>query len=102
MTYPDYPGRGSFSGSTYDHALDFERLSDQQRRVTEVMSDGKWWTLFDLAWASGTNGHSTPEASVSARIRDLRNVYGQTVERRRSGVNGLWEYRWNLNETSAA
>ena len=48
MTHPDYPGRDSFSGVTYDPTLDFERLSGQMRRVAEVMSDGGWWTLFDL------------------------------------------------------
>jgi hypothetical protein len=53
------------------------------------MLPGGWWTLPQLAAATGY-----PEASISARIRDLRKPKfgGHTVERRHVS-KGLWEYR---------
>jgi len=78
--------RPHFDGSTYQHARDYERLNAQCRRVAEQMADGNWHTLRELSTATGD-----PEASVSARIRDLRksgfHVEGEYVRR------GLWRYR---------
>ena len=73
-------------GDTYDHERDGQRLATLQARVTAAMSDGQWWTLRELA--TSTRGS---EASVSARLRDLRKL-GRTVERRHLG-RGLWAYR---------
>jgi hypothetical protein len=68
---------------------DAVRLSGQLLAVYDLMSDGAWWTLADLA---GRVNASTQ--SVSARIRDLRkecfgahDVRGEQVKR------GLWRYR---------
>lgn len=78
-----------FDGVTYDPALDEDRLSKLLGRVYEFMSDHQWHTLPELKSRCGGT-----EASVSARLRDLRkNRYGcHPVERRRV-IGGLWEYR---------
>lgn len=76
-------------GDTFDPVRDFERLADQHRRVWAVMRDGQWRTLAELAQATGS-----PEASVSARLRDFRKERfgGQRVDRRRR-TEGQFEYR---------
>lgn len=79
-------------GSTYDAKFDADRLGDQSRRVWELMRDGNWRTLREISVAV-----CSPEASVSARLRDLRKPRwgGWVVERRRRGEaeRGLFEYR---------
>jgi hypothetical protein len=81
----------TFDGATYDPALDRDRLTKQLGRVYEALSDGEWWTLYELAAFSDGS-----EAAISARIRDLRKPRhgGYTIHRRRHGLHvGLWEYR---------
>ncbi len=76
-------------GSTYDHQRDGRRLAGQHCRVLAFMRDGEWHTLSEIA------AHTKdPEASVSARLRDLRkprfgshNIEREYVER------GLFRYR---------
>jgi hypothetical protein len=69
-------------------AQDRPRLADQARRVLIRMSDHKWRTLAILSFEA-----EAPEASVSARLRDLRRL-GITVERKRDdNIRGLWWYR---------
>jgi len=79
-------------GATYDAELDRGRLNRQTRRVLELMLDGHWRTLAEIAASTGD-----PEASVSARLRDLRKEkFGAyTVKRRRRGdaARGTFEYR---------
>lgn len=76
------------AGSTFDPEIDGPRLGRQQRAVYGLMKDGIWRTLYLIACATGA-----PEASASARLRDLRRS-GLTVERRRiEGMPGVWEYR---------
>lgn len=81
-----------FDGKTYDPALDHNRLTKQLGRVFELMSDGKWRTLAQIALMTGS-----PEASVSARLRDLRKEKfgGYSVKRRRVGEapQGLFSYK---------
>lgn len=76
-------------GSTYNHARDGIRLHKQHNRVFSLMRDGKWRTLAEIAVHT-----RDPEASVSARLRDLRKPrFGaHTIERRRVS-DGLHEYR---------
>lgn len=78
-------------GATYTPALDRARLNAQTQRVFDVVIDGKWRTLAEIA----TITHD-PEASVSARLRDLRKQKfgGFVVHRRRRGIEerGLFEY----------
>lgn len=79
-------------GDTYTPALDRARLGAQAQRVLDVMRDERWRTLGELAAATGD-----PEASVSARLRDLRKpgFGGWLVDRRHRGdpSHGQYEYR---------
>lgn len=81
-----------FSGSTYDADADEARLRQQLARVRLVMSDAHWHTLGEIEHDTGD-----PQASISARLRDLRKdrFGGWTVERRIRGERhrGLHEYR---------
>lgn len=80
---------GPRSGETYVEKRDRKRLDTQSQDVFRFMSDGKWHTLAEISEATGH-----PEASVSARIRDLRkpSLGGFTVERE-FVRRGLWRYR---------
>lgn len=72
-------------------SVDGPRLSRQLIRVKEYMRDGEWRTLRELEDALGY-----PQASISARLRDLRKPrFGSLmVERRRRGEGrGTYEYR---------
>lgn len=80
-----------FDGKTYDPALDGDRLRRQLGRTWEALRDGEWRSLFELSVKT-----ADPEASISARIRDLRKEkFGSytVLRRRRDGRGGLWEYR---------
>ena len=76
-------------GETYDHQRDGKRLHSQRNRLLALMRDGEWRSLHAISTATGD-----PEASVSARLRDLRKVKfgGHNVERRYVAM-GQWEYR---------
>lgn len=78
-----------FDGETYERARDHDRLAAQLAQVRGLMLDGDWRTLAEISLSVGA-----PEASVSARLRDLRKKkFGEyTVERRYRGA-GLYEYR---------
>ena len=76
-----------FSGKTFEHDRDFERLGKQMRETIAYMISHDWVTLAEVGEAIGA-----PEASVSARLRDMRNKYGYEVERRYV-ANGLHQYR---------
>lgn len=84
-----------FDGDTFNQCLDGPRLTGQLYRVSSAVKDGRWRTLFEISSKTGD-----PEASVSARLRDLRKSRfgGFNVERRRI-AGGLYEYRLlgNLN-----
>ena len=79
-----------FDGETYERDKDQVRLSRQGQVVYNVMRDGKWRTLSYLNRLTGE-----PEASISARLRDLRKEKfgGFDVQRRRINDGGLYEYR---------
>lgn len=80
-----------FDGATYQADKDQARLTGQLLRVLKAMQDGgPWLTLAEIADETGD-----PEASISARIRDLRKKRfgGYEVEHRRRHGAGLWEYR---------
>lgn len=86
----------TFDGDTIDQARDGGRLRRQYNDVFRAMSDGKEWTLARL---SARTGH--PEASISARIRDMRKEKfgGHTVERRFICA-GLYSYRLIIKEVA--
>jgi len=79
-----------FDGITINDERDEGRLNKQLDAVrTAMLRSPEWWTLAALA---GTTRY--PEASVSARLRDLRKPKfgGYTVERKYV-ERGLWAYR---------
>jgi len=80
---------GDRQGCTFDRARDGKRLDGQSADVFHFMSDGEWHTLAEI---SQHTGH--PEASVSARLRDLRSpkLGGFKVDRE-FVRRGLWRYR---------
>lgn len=65
---------------------DRTRLGRQLEAVRAFMEGRGWQTLAGIREATGF-----PEASISARLRELR-AEGYVVERRREG-RGLWRYR---------
>ncbi len=95
-TLPD----GHRDGQTYEAEFDYERLNGQMRLVYWAMSDQRWHTLSDIAVETGF-----PEASISARLRDLRKKRfgGFTIERERHPkIKGLFLYRLTRAEAEAA
>ncbi|MGW8177564.1 MAG: hypothetical protein ACWGQW_02045 [bacterium] len=86
-----------FDGETYGEE-DYPRLKSQLEAVRKRLKDGKWHTIQDLAeYARNTTGRQVTEASISARIRDLRKKKfgGYTVWRLNYG-NGLWKYKMDI------
>lgn len=78
-----------FDGATYERNLDHTRLWTQLQRVYDLMADAQWRSLRQIARAL-----DAPEASVSARLRDLRkDKWGNKMVERRRLANGLHEYR---------
>ena len=79
-------------GVTYIHGRDGQRLGEQLLRTFEFMRDGQWHTLEAISQVTGD-----PQASVSARLRDLRKptVLGAVIEREYL-TRGLWRYRLDL------
>lgn len=81
-----------FRGSDYEPLVDGPRLIRQHERIRDLMLDGTWRTLAEIAAATGDH-----EASVSAQLRHLRkpSFGGHVVSKRRRGLvsRGLWEYQ---------
>jgi hypothetical protein len=78
-----------FDGETYDPARDEVRLTGQLRAVRRFMSDHEWHNLKELVYAVGGT-----EASVSARLRDLRkDKFGAYRVQRKYAFHGVWLYR---------
>lgn len=74
------------SNDTYTEAK--PRIPHQLIAVRNLMEDGQWRTLSQISIRTGY-----PEASVSARLRDLRKApHNRTVERRLKEP-GLYQYR---------
>lgn len=81
-----------FNGPDYEPENDKARLSKQHVRIRELMRDGKWRTLNEIADVT-----CDPPASISAQLRHLRKQrFGSwIVKKRRRGdrKHGLYEYR---------
>lgn len=73
-------------GKTFNPARDGKRLGDQMQRVHDFVVGRGWTTLGEIAKAT-----ASPQASVSARLRDLRRM-GFLVEHE-FVAKGLWRYR---------
>jgi hypothetical protein len=87
-----------FGGETYVPSLDRERLGEQFCRVVDTMSDCQWRSLREIARIT-----DDPEASISARLRDVRKHWGtDAMESRRvpgiDGRRGCWHYRVHVPE----
>lgn len=82
-----------FDGRTFNQEIDGKRLTDQFGKVFELMKDGIWRSLREIAEATGF-----PESSISARLRDFRKPKfgGHTVNRERryrDRIFTTWEYQ---------
>jgi len=81
-----------FDGPVYDPDLDRARLTKQHEQIRDLMLDGKWRTLGEIAELTGQ-----PEASISAQLRHLKKArfggYEVPKQRRGNERRGLWEYR---------
>ena len=93
MTTPINKDAGMwFDGDTYEPEFDQSRLTTQMGRVWLALREGEWLSLGELAARV-----DAPEASVSARLRDLRkHRFGNhEVARRHRGErgSGLFEYQ---------
>ena len=83
-----------FDGPEYSPARDRVRLSGQIERVFNLMRDGKWRTLAEIASATGD-----PEGSISAQLRHLRKArFGAHTVNRRHVENGLFEYSLEVRQ----
>lgn len=82
--------KNDFQGDTFVPERDGVRLGEQLARVYGLVIDGKWRTLAQISETTGD-----PEASCSARIRDLRKPrFGLNVYVEREFVaRGLFKYR---------
>ena len=90
-------GEFNFDGPSLT-GQDTRRLGAQHQRVFGVMRRGAWFSLAEISAATGA-----PEASVSARLRDLRKRrFGSYLvdRRRREGEEerGTWEYQLTTRE----
>ncbi len=82
----------NFDGATFSEEEDGARLSTQLERVLELMKDENWRTIHEIAKIVEGS-----EASVSARLRDLRKPkFGSYVvckRQRGTRSDGLFEYQ---------
>jgi len=89
------PPKG-FGGKTYIKTLDGKRLGRQMQAVYDFLdSEDGWYTLHELEIElEYQTGRIYPQASISARLRDLRKI-GRRLDRRRRGEGkwGVHEYR---------
>ena len=75
---------------TFDSVIDGPRIKSQVDRIEALMEDGVERTLAAIVAHIG----AVSEAGVSARLRQLRNDRGRTVERRRMKPgSGTYLYR---------
>ncbi len=84
-----------FDGGTYSPTLDEARLMTLLDQVFLLMRDRERRTLHEIHKALHYRGS---EASISARLRDLRKPrFGEYFvgHKRRAGHDGLWEYWLN-------
>jgi len=83
-----------FDGSDYEQERDAPRLSSQFKRVFDLMQDGEWRALREIADLTGD-----PEASVSAQLRHMRKErFGSHVIEKKYIENGLYHYRLLVNK----
>lgn len=64
-----------------------KRLAKQLTAIRDIVADGGWHTLGSLRAKTGFS-----DASISARLRELKNRHGWTLEKHLEKP-GLWLYR---------
>jgi hypothetical protein len=89
------PEPADIRGETFDPDRDGKRLNAQCQRVFNLMRDGNWRTLAQISFVT-----HDPEASVSARLRDLKR-FGFGYDKKYIS-RGLWSYRLIVNQKAAA
>jgi len=81
-----------FDGATFVPERDGERLTAQWIRVRNLMLDGQWRTIQQIAAQVGGS-----EAGISARLRDLRKPrFGGYTVNRKYVENGVFVYQVSL------
>jgi hypothetical protein len=97
FTLPQPPPKVAFDGATYDHKRDYARLTGQLGAVFNLMRDGQWRTLPEIA-----RDVKGSQPAVSARLRDLRKEQygGHSVDREYVAV-GVWRYRLIVNRSKS-
>ena len=80
---------------TSSPAQDSERLTSQQHQVEAVMADGYWRTLANICAELRRRhpGSKCGEASISARLRDMRRREWKVERERTRPGSGLYQYR---------
>lgn len=100
MTTPDlfsHVQKPHFNGPDYKPARDHARLTGQIERIFNIMRDGRWRTLRQIANQTGD-----PESSVSAQLRHLRKErFGGHAVDREYIADGLYQYRVIENANSS-
>jgi len=98
ITFEDYVSNipKAARGETCE-AQDTPRLNEQAMRIYSAMRDLRPWTLREISNQTGD-----PEASVSARIREIRKYLqaggkGTIIRERVEGGNGVHTYVMRLN-----
>ena len=84
-----------FDGETYEPAKDKARLTAQYKQVFDTMLDGKFRSLAELEALT-----KAPQASISARLRDMRKERNgsHTVVRRRAEDGTYYKYQLIQNK----
>ena len=83
-----------FDGADYNHERDSERLTSQLSKIMDVVKDGNWRTLKEIADIT-----LYPEASISAQLRHLRKERFGSHEVEKTYIkNGLYKYRVIINK----
>lgn len=78
-----------FAGADYRPVRDDARLTGQLQRVFDLMKDGRWRTLGEIAAAT-----NDPEASISAQLRHLKkDRFGAHTVNKDYVGNGLYRYQ---------
>lgn len=86
-----------FNGADYEYKRDHLRLSGQYRDIFNLMRDGEWRSLPQIARITGH-----PEASISAQLRHMRKPrFGSHTVNRRHVTDGLNEYQLVVNEEAS-
>ena len=96
FTDKQFQPNAHFDGPEYTPTFDQERLTGQIRRVFNFMRNEQWYSLDEIAGATGDS-----HASISAQLRHLRKEkFGShTVEKKRVGNpnHGFYQYRLIVN-----